>query len=108
MMDSPGIIAAKSRMSLRKIDTATERCGSGSQGGKDFPTASFYTCMMLFEPYGTHRDGPEVDQTQNSEEITPLETKHKGGEQFTPGASLMHTPREARVPPTAVGGVSAE
>lgn len=103
-----GFIAVKSSMSLRKMDTATERGWSGNWGGKDFPTASFYTCMMLFEPSSTHRDGPGVDKTWNSEEITSLETKHKGGEQFTWGPANAHTQRSQRAPPIAVGGVSAE
>lgn len=83
MTDYPRTVAGKSSMSWKKMDTATERGGSGCQGGKDFLTASFYICMMFFKPYSTHRDGSEVDKIQNSEEITPLETKHKGGKQFT-------------------------
>lgn len=82
MMGSPGIVAGKSSVSQKKMDTATEKDGSRIRGGKDFPTTSFYTCMMLFEPQSTHRMAQRWTKHRTVRKSHPWK-QHKGGEQLT-------------------------
>lgn len=84
-MDFPGVVAGKSNLSWRKMETATRKRQAGKPGRQRLSHSLVNTCMMMFQPNNTHRDGPEVDKRQSNEEITPWETKHKGGEQFTQG-----------------------